>query len=283
MDRDPGYRPPQGAVGRYFKSIGRLDQAIAYFSKIVEETTGPSKVGRMTAALAMSYVDIGDYKSAENLIRRSKELEPDNFSVINSEVQLHLARGDFSAARDIVHGLLPEYIDRDTETGLLAFYEMVIGDSDHAEEIYARLAATPDPSVIYRDVNLYREGTLQWGMLGAINLAYLRKRNGDKGVAGELLVKARQFIESKSNYLYFSAGIRYVLAQIAAIEGNNDAAIEYAREAVEAGWAKPWFGRIDPIMADLHEDPRYIRMLNELEGKLLKMRDNKKILASNEP
>ena len=281
MDRDPGYRRTQGAVGRYYASIGRLDQAIAYLSKIVEETTGPSKVGLKTDSLAMTYVDIGDYTSAANLIRRAKALEPDNFGVINSEIHLRLARGDFSAARDIVHGLLPKYIDRDAETGLMAFYEMVIGDTDHAEEIYTRLAVTPNPSGILGEVNLYREGTLQWGWLGAVNVAYLHNINGDKGTARELLVKAREYIESRSAYLYFTASNRYVLAQIAAIEGNNDAAIEFVREAVQAGWSKAWFGRIDPIMADVREDARFLQILEELEGKLLYMREHPKTLLPN--
>ena len=280
--RDPNHRSSYGAVGRYYLRTGRLDQAIRYFSRIVEETTGPSKVGLKTELLASTYVDIGDYTSAANLIRRSKVLEPDHFGVINSEIHLQLARRDFSAARDIVHGLLPRYVDKDAGTSLMAFYEVVIGDTDHAEQIYARLAAAQKPDT-WGEVNLYRNNHLVWGMLGAVNLAYLHNINGDKGTARELLVKAREFIESKSDYLYYPAGIRYVLAQIAAVEGDDDAAIEYVREAVEAGWSKPWFGRVDPIMADLRKDARYLQILEELEEKLLGMREHPKMLASKEP
>jgi hypothetical protein len=130
-------------------------------------------------------------------------------------------------------------------------------------------------------------------MMGAVNLAYLHKSNGDTGAARELLVKAREYIESKSYYPWsehpwyvggrVGGGSLYVLAQIAAVEGNNDAAIEYFRKAVNAGWSKAWFGRIDPITADLRKDARYIKMLDELENKLLKMREHPKILASAEP
>jgi hypothetical protein len=109
----------------------------------------------------------------------------------------------------------------------------------------------------------------------------LHKINGDKGAARELLVKAREFIESKSDYLYYPAGIGYVLAQIAAIEGNNDAAIESVREAIEAGWTKAWFGRIDPIMVGLREDARYMQTLEELEEKLLEMREHPEALVPN--
>jgi len=159
---------------------------------------------------------------------------------------------------------------------------MVIGDTDHAQEIYARLAAAQEPDD-NGEVNLYRTNELLWGMLGAVNLAYVHKSNGGQETARELLVNAREFIESKSDYLYFVSGTRYVLAQIAVIEGNNDAAIEYLHDAVEAGWTKLWYGRIDPIMADLREDARFIEILEELEENLAEMREQPNTFASNEP
>ncbi len=118
-------------------------------------------------------------------------------------------------------------------------------------------------------------------MLGAVNLAYLHKSNGDTRAARELLVKAREYIESRGDHPALAGGIPYVHAQIAAIEGNSDAAIEYFRKAVDAGWTRAWVGRIDPIMADLRKDARYMQILEELEEKLLEMREHPKMLASN--
>ncbi len=232
----------------------------------------------------------GDYESAANTIRREREYKSDQFQVPNREIQLQLALGDFPTARDIVHSTLSKYIDKDMETSRMAFYEMVIGDTTHAEEIYARLAAVPDPPglMIFNPNkpgggNLYWDEDLIWGMLGAVNLAYLHTRNGDTRAARELLVKAREYIVSRSAEPRFFGGIPYVLAQIAAVEGNNDAAIEYLRKAVDAGWSRAWFGRIDPIMADLRTDARYMQILEELEEKLLEMREHPKTLASAKP
>ena len=118
--------------------------------------------------------------------------------------------------------------------------------------------------------------------MGAVNLAHLHKRNGQNRAAEELLGKARDHIESKSDSPLLVPGILYVHAQIAAVEGNSDAAIEYVREAVEAGWTKPWFGRIDPIMAELRKDTRFMKILGDLENKLSEMREHPKMLASNE-
>ena len=122
---------------------------------------------------------------------------------------------------------------------------------------------------------------MRWGMTGAVNLAYLHKRKGQNRAAEELLRKAQKYIESRSDNPMYVAGGLYVLAQISAIEGNNDAAIEYVREAVEAGWTKPWFGRIDPIMAELRRDKRFTKILGDLENKLSEMREHPKMQASN--
>jgi len=285
MDRDPDFYHPYYAVGQYYVSTGQLDQAIPYFRKVVDLSTGPTKSGQGIGRLTSIYVDIGDYASAAQVIRRSKELEPDKFGAIDSEIHLQLARRDFPAARDIIHRTLPANIDKDRETSLMAFYEMVVGDTGHAEEIYTRFAAAPEPCAPFGPVDLCSTNELQWGMLGAVNLAYLHKRNGDTPAARELLGNAREYIEFKTDRQWFVNvnGSLYVLAQIAALEGDNDAAIEYVREAVDAGWSKAWFGRIDPIMADLRKDARYLQMLDELEDKLLNIRERTKVLASNEP
>ncbi|MCH8073406.1 MAG: tetratricopeptide repeat protein [Proteobacteria bacterium] len=283
MERDPNYPYSYWYVGHYYYSTGQPDRAIPYVSKVVDLTSGPTKAGVMAELLTMIYVDMGDYESAGKFVRRMKEIEADHFSIINAEIQLQIARGNFSVARDHVHSTLAVKVGIDWIAGLMAFYEMVIGDTVHAEEIYAHLASRPEPSGYRNEANLYRSNELEWGMLGAVNLAYLNKRNQDTQAAQELLRKAREFIELDKSPLYswYTGSSFYVLAQIAAVEGNNETAIEYFREAVEAGWTKSWFGRIDPIMADLRKDARYLQILEELEDRLLKMRERTEVLALN--
>lgn len=280
MEGEPNFNRSYSTVGNYYFTTGQLDQAIPYLRKVVDLTTGPTKIGRGVPILLSTYVNIGDYDSAAHTIRRMKELEPDQFRITSSEIQLQLARGDFSAARDIVHGMVSTQINVEQNLGWMAFYEMIVGDTSHAEEIYARLATAPEPDHGGPAV-LYWPYELAWGMLGAVNLAYLNTNNGDTRAAQELLRKAREYIESRNGYVWFVSGIPYVLAQIAAVEGNNEVAIEYFRTAVDAGWTRAWFGRIDPIMADLRKDARYMQILDGLENKLLKMRESTKVLASN--
>ena len=283
IERDPDYSASYVHVSEYFYSTGQLDQALPYARKRVNLTTGSEVSDWGTDLLTGIYVDLGDYDSAAKLIHRIRETERIGLGVDNSEIHLLLARGEFSAAREIVHNSLAKEFGHSLVISLLAFYEMVIGDTGHAEEIYTHLAARAESTNASDEVTLYTSNELSWGMLGAVNLAHLRSRNGDILAAQELLRKAREYIETqRDDPLYFySSSIPYVFAQIAAIEGDNEAAIRYFRNAVDAGWVRAWFGRIDPIMVDLRKDPRFIEILEELEGKMLEMREHSNLLTLN--
>ena len=181
--------------------------------------------------------------------------------------------------------MLPAWVDDDLGMGLLAFYEMIWGDVSHAKEIYSRLLAAPgNPpyAADFRpgDQTLYWRGTLQWGMLGAVNLAHLNTINGDTASAKDLLQNARAYLQIR-NHRSVRNGRHYVRAQIAAVEGDHNTAIDSFRKAVDGGWPKAWVARIDPIMAELRKDARFMQILEELEAKLLNMRENPMTLASS--
>ena len=131
--------------------------------------------------------------------------------------------------------------------------------------------------------NLIRTNEIMWGIMGVVNFAYLRSRKGDTGAAQELLRKGRDALNQMQAHPYTDGKIPYILAQISAIEGNNENAMNYFRKAIDAGWIRPWFARIDPIMADLRKDDAYLQILEELEGRLVEMRERSQILASNTP
>ena len=285
MQRDPDYPYSYSQLGECYLSKGQIDRAILYFKKAADLTSGPTKVGLAQGILASLYVDIGDFDSAVNLIRRMRDLEPNYFEAINSEIHLHLARGDFSAVRGIVHGLLSENLAQDWKTSLMAAYETVIGDIDHAEDIYSYLETAAESPGINVGAGLYRYNELSWGNLGAVNLARLRSRNGDAVAAEELLSKAREFIGSDVTHIkmWFDGSALYVLAQISAIEGNDEVAMDNFRKAVASGWIRPWYGRIDPNMSNLREDPEFMQILEDLDAKLLEMRASPKVLASSAP
>ena len=76
--------------------------------------------------------------------------------------------------------------------------------------------------------------------------------------------------------------IPYILAQIAAIKGNNEVAMEHFREAVDAGWIRTWYTRIDPLMSDLRKDARFMQMLDDIDEKLSRMSVDEVVIVASQ-
>ena len=67
--------------------------------KLLDLTTSPTRVGAGIEPLIFAYIDLGDFKSAAETLDRMKEIESDHRGLTNPDIQLHLARGDFSVAQ----------------------------------------------------------------------------------------------------------------------------------------------------------------------------------------
>ena len=59
---------------------------------------------------------------------------------------------------------------------------------------------------------------------------------------------------------------------VAAWSGDAETAIERYRQAAEAGHLRTWLDRLEPAFAELRQDPRFERQLNELEAEREAMR-----------
>ncbi len=71
-----------------------------------------------------------------------------------------------------------------------------------------------------------------------------------------------------------------MLAQIAAIEGNNEAAIDYFRKAIDLHWSTAWYARIDPITEELRADDRFSDLLKGLESDLSVMQERIQLVVA---
>jgi TolB-like protein/Flp pilus assembly protein TadD len=280
IELDPEYARAYSNVADYYWRTGQYEEAVPYLKKLAELPGNPKTIGSAGYILGRIYRDIGALDLAEKIVHQMRENNPDDFSITNLDIHLQLARGNLSEARRLVHRSVSTHLGHEVITSFLAFYEMIIGDTEHAGNIYAFLAENPSKGDAFGDSNLFRKNDLSWGMLGAVNLAYLQWRDGNQPAAQALLKKSREFAESSSQKPELASGSLYVLAQISAIEGNREAAIEYAQRAVDAGWTKAWFARIDPIMVDLREAPRFQQILAEVDDRLLQLRERSKTLRA---
>jgi tetratricopeptide (TPR) repeat protein len=256
--------------------MGRLDEAIPYARKAYELTRGPTMVDHSGYLLLSMLIDIGDHEIANQLLQDLKAIEPDSPGVAVLEIQLQVARQNLPRASTLVHRSVSEHLHNNALVSLLADYELLIGDVDHARHLYADLAAMPVATGADVDAGLYQSSDLLWGALGAVNFAYLEKIGGESTTTSSLISNALQFIESsKTDYspLEVNGSVAYVRSQIAALLGDSDMAVDQLRQAVDAGWRRTWYARMDPIMAEVKKDTRFDEILDEVDASLLVMRD----------
>ncbi len=276
MSRQPDYPYPYGEVAYYLYRMGQLEEAIHYASTAHELTVGSRRIDNSAYLLVSILIDIGDYALADKMLDEMKAIEAEYAGVTTLEIQLQIARQDLEQASTLAHRAISENLHDDSVVSLLATYEMLIGHIDHARQLYADLGAMPEGIQPGADTGLYQSSDLLWGALGAVNLAYLEKSAGESEATSSLISNALQFIESvKTDYpaLEINGSVAYVLGQIAALNGDNDAAIDHLRQAVDDGWRQTWFARLDPIMAEAIKDRRFGKILGEVDASLAETRN----------
>jgi tetratricopeptide (TPR) repeat protein len=280
MELEPDYYLPHMLAGRHLVEDGELQKAIPNFHKAIAISSAPGQFGRGSMRLVDIYLTLGDFASAAHHLRLMKEAEPENFWAINTEIQLLLARGNYDDAREIVHRTVPSQVGQALQLNLLAFYEMLVGDLNHAKNIYKQLERS-NPNVDGRQSsgNLFYWGMFQWGTLGAVNLAWLYSLDGQHQQAKELLDETREYTGTEQDRKWATGSDYYLMTQMAAIEGRHDAAIEHFKKAIQLHWTRAWYTRIDPITSDLRKDERFVGLLEELESNLLDMRERVQLAA----
>lgn len=251
-------------VATHLWGLGRLDEAYAWFAKARELGAEAGLSGNVDMGVM---VDLGDLERAVELLDRF----PETHSFYPFAVSLRqLIDEDYSAAteslvRIIEESLLPErYIfDVASNSALLA------GDLDTAKK-YA-LAADP---VLGGDSAARVDRA---AALNAVKLAYIYQRQGRSGEASRLLRETLEVIRDLPRLGTHGFGIRDV--QIYALLGRREDAISAFRDALDAGYRGSllfdgWPLAIDPYLDSIRDEPRFIQMLDELDGYLATMRES---------
>jgi tetratricopeptide (TPR) repeat protein len=251
-------------VATHLWGLGRLDEAYAWYSKILELGAETGLSGNVDTAVM---VDLGDLERARELLDRYSQTHPFYpFAVSLRE----LVNGDYSAAAEgftrlIDQSRLPERYIFDIASGSA----LLAGDLETAKK-YA-LAADP---VLGADtaVRVDRSATQN-----AVKLAYIYQREGRNGEASRLLRETLDVIRDLPRLGTHGFGIRDV--QIYALLGRREDAIAAFRDALDAGFRGSvlfdgWPLAVDPYLDSIRDEPRFIQMLDELESHLVVMRKN---------
>jgi tetratricopeptide (TPR) repeat protein len=244
----------------YWTAKGQVDEAVRWFRKGV--SVDPGNPGH-AAFLGQLFLDLGDLDRAEYWSARARTLAPDSFFSNIATQLFHLYRGDLAAAQ--------KYGRRAFESGSyytvwfssfepVRVHEMRAGDYLEARAAFERIA----PELLNEDfpkveITNYRV---------AIDLALISSKTGEQQQAGQLLQGCLQYIQQIPRLGFYGYGVTDV--QIYALQGEKQKALSALRQAIDEGWRRYWwyYLKYDPTLESLHNEPEFQAMVAEIEADM---------------
>lgn len=243
-------------------ALGRLDEAYAWDRKARELTADPSIAGDMQLSI---FADLGDFDRVTAILDTYSETSAFHPAVAAFKAYLD---EDFAEASR----LFAELAEVNTIPGkfannLASDTALLAGDFNTAKDYALRVdpILAGDTATRINRVNARN----------AVKLAFIEQREGRGRAATELLLQTLDVIRDLPRLGTYGYGIRDV--QIYALLGRKEDALTAFREALDAGFRGSlmfdgWPLYLDPYLDSIRNDPRFVAMLDELEGDLEVMR-----------
>ena len=211
------------------------------------------------AALVQGNVRLEHLDQARAALQRMRDTAPNNETAIIATMRYYLMTGDFGALDSLATSRIERFIDKPGWTGTEFLFERVrwaatarlaLGDARGARELLERgipnpAGLDPRPGAVHTLALLARARSLDGDPQGATEIA---------GIAGQLIDRARA-------QGWGGSQLEYALATVAASTDSSARALEYLRDAMEAGWDDFVFANHDPVMLDIVQLPGYRALL----------------------
>jgi tetratricopeptide (TPR) repeat protein len=255
MEIHPDWPTPYQILALQLVGLGRLDEALAWNLAAQEMSDDPSINGNIAVGIYMQFGDhdramqqFGDFPADHPLA----PLTPGFIAMLDFRFSDALAL--FRQALED-HPQLPVFVlDVASDVALLA------DDLELAEKY-----------ILQREPRLATDAREQVDRLNVrivLKLAYIQLRRGDEREANSLLESAMTVVQTMPRLGMFGYGIRDV--QIFALMNRKDEAIAAFREAIDMGFRSPiifdsWLLDVDPFLATIRDDPRFVAMVAELD------------------
>ena len=256
LELNPNNHRTIAAVGGVLgQSLGRLDLAWPWHQRA--GLLNPDGASRFRSEGANRW-RLGDYGSAESLLLRSLELNPQDYEALRRLAQLYLTQGRFSEARDFAGRMLRARPSRSESHSHAAMVEAWAGRPHEALDHLERGGRLPDAG------GIVLTSGISWPTLRAFVMLGL----GREPEARSLLARADSIARNQLGLAFAHA--EYDLARIHALRGDSEGALEWLGTAIDRGWyfAHTYMGRRDPMLSLIHDDPEFDRLLSRAEAEL---------------
>ena len=238
-----------GVAQHYYLVTGHLGESLSWALK--GDDADPN-IPRRLAAVASTYLDLGDPVKAEVWIQKALAVKPDNVGTI-FVAALHAAfiadegktRENFSKLAGVSDG------SRDPDFAA----EFLARDNKRPESARNSLAMYEKsyPGIVESDAFFVHEKITR----AAINVAALLLETGKERQAHELL--DRVYANTEKRPMMGRFGYGYDRAKIALLRGNRQESLAELTSVIDAGWRYLWWYEFDHslVFESLREDPQF--------------------------
>ena len=254
------------ALGLLYRNHGQMDRAVtAYTEGIAAGDQAHLRIQR-----ARLYMNLGLVEQAQADHRRvMKHFELQELAFIFA-VWEHMAANRLDDVRGLVQRLVDQTEASTYDRLVAGIASNVVGEFETAAAYFsAGLMSRPEPEPL-----LFSVWDIDTGTMIALQYAVALEHNGQGSRAEELVAEARQVIKALSPELQSQPASLYTRAQVLALEGNADAALDALQSAVEAGWSRLYWMRVDPALSSIAAAPRFSLLVDELQQRLAQQRES---------
>lgn len=243
---------------------GRLDEAASWWTRILE--SDPANPMSLMEA-GRTYLHLGMPTRARALFDRARNVEPGVSGVAaNLTAMAFLAERRPHEARAEVRRILAATGDAPVSLLFAGRIMTALEDLPEARRYFERGLLTARDAVFVED--------------SEISLAWILQQSGDAERAQRHLEDASRRLESRTRGLTWRPEDHAQLARIRAVAGDREGAIDAMREEVRRGWRHHAGGLLlilgapaYPVLGSLRGDPRYDRLIAEVEADVTRMRE----------
>ena len=256
---DPAFALAYSSLGDLNWTVyGRLDDAMLPYLKAAALDPGRPQYA---LNLAMLWFDLGDSGEARRWSTRIREMAGSGPYVHQAGIIEGVYSGDMAGTAGHAESALA---DDPLDSGglwVLCRHDVQAGHAAAAVERYR--AAFP---ALFKDPEPDVDRT---NSFHAYSLAYALQAAGDHAAAGRLLDRSLAYIKTIKPESRVGSD-RMFEVQVFALQGKKDQALDALRQAVDGGYRANWpvFLKHDPVLASLHDDPRYQAIIADLEADM---------------
>jgi TolB-like protein/Flp pilus assembly protein TadD len=273
VELDPSYANAIGGVGVLYGMMGRMDRSGLWGAR--SNLWRAADRREQFARLSDVKFFMGQYDQAKSAIQSLNELYPEGCGRCITLAQIQVATGRLDEAR----ATLGDGLATDPESTESATWRgwMSIHTGDFADAVqWLEAALTGEPALSSHRVGARVTSTL---------LAYAHLQLGDSATAYPLLDQSERYDRELWDRRMGWYLPPYDLARVYALRGDVDEALSWVRKSIRVGWA--WFyhnqGPNDPLLANIHDHPEFIAMMEEVRGLIDEQRIRLESRASPVP